>query len=387
MAPAAAFRTDDVRKADRFAQWRDWISSTFVPLECSPAGVDPFWGRVTCWELDDLLVSRVAAGPHVAARTRRMISARDSACYKAGLLTSGLCHLSQQGREALLRPGDLAIYDIRRPYTLSFDGPHDMSFLMFGCHRLRLPTVAVDRVLAVPVSSRHGTGSLPVRHGDGRGEFRAGARRAGRPARTGPDRYPVSISQTCPARSDTASRWLASSPASSGPVGGRAVSGTSSGKARASSEAVPMACHLPSASRTVTVAPSSQTTSTARRPPTATPPGGPGPSRSRRRLFPGPHHAEAAQRPPQIGDQRAGPQKVQHHRPDQDRRGAGLPLDRRDRVPPPAAASAAGTSRPSITEGRRYPARNDTLASSTGSAPYHSSNPQPRSPATPGSTP
>ena len=28
-------RTDDVAEADRFAQWRHWISATFVPLECA----------------------------------------------------------------------------------------------------------------------------------------------------------------------------------------------------------------------------------------------------------------------------------------------------------------------------------------------------------------
>ena len=33
---AEVLRTDDVTQADRFAQWRHWISATFVPLECAP---------------------------------------------------------------------------------------------------------------------------------------------------------------------------------------------------------------------------------------------------------------------------------------------------------------------------------------------------------------
>jgi hypothetical protein len=32
---AEVLRTDDVTQADRFAQWRHWISATFVPLECA----------------------------------------------------------------------------------------------------------------------------------------------------------------------------------------------------------------------------------------------------------------------------------------------------------------------------------------------------------------
>jgi AraC-like DNA-binding protein len=153
-------RTDDVAEADRFAQWRHWISATFVPLECAQVTREPFRGEVGHWELGDMLVSRVAADPHLAARTRRAIATRDVGYYKVGLLTKGSCRLSQEGREALLRPGDLAIYDCRRPYTMDFREPHDMSFLMFPCGRLRLPPATVDQVLATPVSSGDSTGSL-----------------------------------------------------------------------------------------------------------------------------------------------------------------------------------------------------------------------------------
>ena len=157
---AGVLRTDDVTQADRFAQWRHWISATFVPLECAPVGRGPFRGEVAHWELGDLLVSRVAAEAHLASRTRRMIALRDAGYYKVGLLTHGSCKLSQEGRDALLQPGDLAIYDCRRPYTMVFDEPHEMSFLMFPCDRLRLPSAAVEEVLVTPVSSTQSTGSL-----------------------------------------------------------------------------------------------------------------------------------------------------------------------------------------------------------------------------------
>jgi AraC-like DNA-binding protein len=160
VAMAEVLRTDDVTQADRFAQWRHWISATFVPLECAPVGRGPFRGEVAHWELGDLLVSRVAAEAHLASRTRRMIALRDAGYYKVGLLTHGSCKLSQDGRDALLQPGDLAIYDCRRPYTMVFDEPHEMSFLMFPCDRLRLPPAAVDEVLVTPVSSAQSTGSL-----------------------------------------------------------------------------------------------------------------------------------------------------------------------------------------------------------------------------------
>jgi AraC-like DNA-binding protein len=153
-------RTDDVTQEDRFAHWRHWVSATYVPLECAPLDREPFRGKIASWALGELRVSRVDATPHLAARTRKMIALSGGNYYKVGLLTRGSCHLLQDGREALLRPGDLAIYDCRRPYTMSFSEPHDMSFLMFPCDRLQLPPGSVERVLATRVPSSDSTGSL-----------------------------------------------------------------------------------------------------------------------------------------------------------------------------------------------------------------------------------
>ena len=153
-------RTDDVTQEDRFARWRHWVSATYVPLECAQVDREPFHGEIASWALGDLRMSRVAATPHLASRTRRAIALRDGDFYKVGLLTRGSCLLIQDGREALLRPGELAIYDCRRPYTMSFCEPHDMAFLMFPCDRLRLLPAAVERVLATPVPGTDSTGSL-----------------------------------------------------------------------------------------------------------------------------------------------------------------------------------------------------------------------------------
>ena len=160
MVMTEVLRTAEVAEADRFAQWRHWISSTFVPMECARVSRRPFSGEVAHWTLGDLQVSRVDADAHTASRTPRMIAARDEDCYKVGLAIRGSSCLTQRDREVLLSPGDLAIYDCRRPYTISFAEPNEMFFLMFQCDRFRLPPAAVDQVLATRVSSSESTGSL-----------------------------------------------------------------------------------------------------------------------------------------------------------------------------------------------------------------------------------
>lgn len=159
---AQILRTDEVTESERFARWRHWVSGTFVPLECAPVSRQPFNGVLAAWALGELRVSRVHADPHLAARTRHLIASqsRDYDYFKVGLLTHGSCQLSQNGRETTLLPGDLAIYDCRRPYTMAFRERFAMSFLMFPCHRLRLPPAAIEQVLVTQVSSSESTCSL-----------------------------------------------------------------------------------------------------------------------------------------------------------------------------------------------------------------------------------
>ncbi|MGE5289686.1 MAG: cupin domain-containing protein, partial [Micromonosporaceae bacterium] len=153
-------RTDDLRQAERFDQWRHWATSTCVPLECAPVSREPFRAELASWTVGELLITRLHAGPHLASRTRRMIAASDRDYYKVGLQVRGRCRLSQDGREAMLQPGDIAIYDCSRPYTMSFDGPFEMSFLTFPHSRLRLPRLAVTEVPATRVPGNGSTASL-----------------------------------------------------------------------------------------------------------------------------------------------------------------------------------------------------------------------------------
>lgn len=160
MAAVDVLRTDEVHEGERFAHWRDWVSATFVPLEVAPVDRGPFRGQMSHWTLGDLHVSQVEADPHLASRTRRMIATNDQDYYKVGLQARGTCRLAQGGHETTLRPGDLAIYDCARPYTMVFGERFEMSFLMFPRDRLRLPAGAIGQVVATRVPSSESTASL-----------------------------------------------------------------------------------------------------------------------------------------------------------------------------------------------------------------------------------
>ena len=148
-----------VQHADSFAAWRRLVSDSFVPLEASPVRPGPFAGRVGGRHLNEVAIMEVAAGPHAVERTPSLIAASATTYYKLNLQVSGHGLLVQDGRETVMRPGDLAIYDTGRPYTLSFDGDFTTLVLMFPQQLTGLPAEDVAELTAVRMDSGHRLGS------------------------------------------------------------------------------------------------------------------------------------------------------------------------------------------------------------------------------------
>src|SRR6516162_2465237 len=142
-------RTLDLPSAQRFEYWKHILSDTFVPLEVStPSGEDDFHGRLRGCEFGSLRFIEVSAEPHTARRTARLVKAAPAGCYKIGLQLRGSAVLIQDGRQATLTPGDFALYDTDRPYTLGFACEHRMLILVFPRDLLGFPEEHVARLTA-----------------------------------------------------------------------------------------------------------------------------------------------------------------------------------------------------------------------------------------------
>ena len=139
-------RTLDLPPGQRFDYWKHVLSDTFVPLEVStPSGDTDFLGRLRGTDLGSLRLIEVRAEPHTARRTARLVKVAPAGCYKIGVQLRGTAVLIQDGREAVLTPGDFAFYDTDRPYTLALT-EHRMLVLVFPRDMLGLPQ---DRLAAL----------------------------------------------------------------------------------------------------------------------------------------------------------------------------------------------------------------------------------------------
>ena len=159
-APSAVSLNPVTRaQADTFAEWRTLVSDSFVPLEVR-SDASEFRGVLRSRVLDELSIVEVTANGHQVLRTPALIARSERRYFKLNLQLSGHGILIQDNREATLRPGDLAVYDTHRPYTLAFERDFRTLVLMFPHEALDLPADSVGQLTARRMAGDEGLGRL-----------------------------------------------------------------------------------------------------------------------------------------------------------------------------------------------------------------------------------
>ena len=156
--PASQNLTSSV--ALTFDHWRHLVAESFVPLAAQTSDVDGFRGQIRSRVLDRMSVVEVTATSHEVHRTPALIAQASDRYFKLNLQLEGTGLLIQDNREALLRPGDLAIYDTNRPYTLAFEEEARIMVVMFPCDALSLPTDYVGQLAAVRMAGSTGLSGI-----------------------------------------------------------------------------------------------------------------------------------------------------------------------------------------------------------------------------------
>jgi AraC-like DNA-binding protein len=152
--------TAGLRPKDRVAYWVDAVCDTFVHLDCTPGRDASFFGEIRDDEAGPLRVGTVTSTAQSVRRSPRQIARAPAEICFLLIQERGRGYVAQDGREAELRPGDLALLDSTRPHTLTFDGS-------FSQHVVRLCRPSLMQCLgrsepftAIRIDGRTGTGGL-----------------------------------------------------------------------------------------------------------------------------------------------------------------------------------------------------------------------------------
>ncbi|MFI7294795.1 helix-turn-helix domain-containing protein [Streptomyces sp. NPDC050121] len=156
------FSTAPLDSRAQLDYWREVVCTTFVEYEMDvprhpSAG---FLGQVTAQTVGGVGIARVVSDPHTVFRSPRLIRRSSEDDLLVNLAVQGRVTVAQQGREALLRPGDLTVYDSALPCRIACLDPFELLVLkvprpLFDAHC----PLARD-TMATPVPGDRGVGAL-----------------------------------------------------------------------------------------------------------------------------------------------------------------------------------------------------------------------------------
>ncbi len=141
--------TESLGPREQYAFWKEVVCGVFVGLDCSRSGQGAFRSSVVQrrFALDvsaEASFIDVASEAQRAVRSPRQIRGASEDWLLLALQTDGAAVLRQGGRDAVLRAGDMVLFDSTRPYEFLFDRPFRQMVVKLPHARLapRLPRSA-----------------------------------------------------------------------------------------------------------------------------------------------------------------------------------------------------------------------------------------------------
>lgn len=160
---ARVLSTEQVPAGERLAYWTEAVCEAYVQLDCAtPSARDEVTGEIRIDSLATLELSRVTATAQRVRRTPSLIARSAEDYFLVSIQTRGVGTVSQDGRQAVLHPGDFALYDSTRPYELGFADDFQQFVLMLPGPTLRSRLRGPDELTARGVPGARGAGHLMI---------------------------------------------------------------------------------------------------------------------------------------------------------------------------------------------------------------------------------
>lgn len=149
--------TDRVSRSGRLEFWQRQVGSLLTHLECSSDAIDDFEGSMAVHLSQPTNLIKINAATHAIARARPSLAQSADEQVFICLQIEGEASVEQDGRQGVLRPGDITLLDTSRAFHAEF--PERMSQLV-----LQLPKALVRKQIGSVerLTARIVAGSDPV---------------------------------------------------------------------------------------------------------------------------------------------------------------------------------------------------------------------------------
>lgn len=146
---------------DRQAFWSDVVCAHLVQADCAEvASPLKFEGQIDHWSLGQhpadragASVSRIRSQAQRVVRGKRQIAQAQHDHVLVNIQRHGIGVVRQGDRQAVLRPGDLAVYTSDQPYELVFEGAFEQTVVILPAERVRAAVPTLHRHTAETISA------------------------------------------------------------------------------------------------------------------------------------------------------------------------------------------------------------------------------------------
>jgi AraC-like DNA-binding protein len=147
--------------AERAATWERAVRHRLAPLRVStPRRSRPFEGTLRFSDLGYVRVLSMRADPLRLNRTTRLVTAAPDDHLVLLAQVSGTAALHQDGRSTTIRPGELALCDLRRPFFLEQHDPFCLHLIRIPGHALGVSETRARQMTGRAVSTTEGVAAL-----------------------------------------------------------------------------------------------------------------------------------------------------------------------------------------------------------------------------------
>jgi AraC family transcriptional regulator, positive regulator of tynA and feaB len=143
-----AWTTTVLPDNDQFPFWREVVWEAFVPVTLSRGdfvgrggGPESFVGSVGASQIGPVGVAAIVSDAQAVERTAADVRRRPGDVFFLNMPLRGRSTVAQDGRSAELGPGDFAVVDGTRPFSLRFEKGFEQLSLMLP-HELLMPLLA-----------------------------------------------------------------------------------------------------------------------------------------------------------------------------------------------------------------------------------------------------
>ena len=144
----------------KLSYWNERATESFSPLVSDPADIRSFNGSISRTRIGDMTIAEVYSDAQIVRHSRAHVARTRSSVFFLQLQLEGESINRQDGREALLKPGDFTLCHSARHYEMVFPAANRMLVLGIPEADLHRHIACPESLVAIPMEASHGVRGL-----------------------------------------------------------------------------------------------------------------------------------------------------------------------------------------------------------------------------------